>query len=654
MRKYQILYKALSLRRLVMLNVVIAVVTLLSVLSSRVFATNGGAVTTADKTYTFDYKTHIPWVGANNSLFRASFNIPSPGTSTIDGDRYQGSLTFTKLPNNDYRLVNVIPYMDAPTFNITNSGGATAATGSYKWDESLQAWALPNPLTDNTGSSIDTSQAVNGSAGIKIYMTGASTGFMPLSTLTEDYTSLETRPVFLLGDVAGLAPNVVQNISFNLYQERAYNGDPNKWHAFNFNVPALVQYEYDGQVSGTNPEDQVDLVPGDMVHFESDVNLASPQKIAVDMIWQSSKDKGLTFNDIPETLTNSESNKNVTKSLDFVSDLADEGSLYRLKIIPVGSKNTDPIYTEPAVLTFKSESLTFKINYVLNGGTNHTANPLTYNYGQGISHFEAPQREDYTFIGWTDKDGNSITHIPADAQGEKTLHANWVEDKHPISYFLNGGENHEKNPTFYVYGRGIDSFEKATRVGYSFVEWIDEAGNPVTNIASDTQGEKKLYAKWQANTYKINYVLKGGENSEKNPDSYIYGQGISRFEKATRQGYTFMGWTNQEGKNIENISPDDQGDKTLYASWEKIAVVSTENKVSNSSDNSGGNGSENSQGNSSDSIQYPSKSESLRAAQEKSKLPQTGEAEKTNFYLLSSIAFIASFLLIARKKLFRK
>lgn len=120
MKKYQILHKVLSLRRLMMLSVTLILFILLNIIPVGVLATNGGLVTTADKTYAFDYKTHIPWVGAANSLFKASFNIPSPGTSTIDGDRYQETLTFTKLPNSDYRLVKVIPYMDSPTFTITN------------------------------------------------------------------------------------------------------------------------------------------------------------------------------------------------------------------------------------------------------------------------------------------------------------------------------------------------------------------------------------------------------------------------------------------------------------------------------------------------------------------------------------------------------
>lgn len=586
MKKYQMLHKALSLRRIMVLSAMLTLFALLNILPMRVLAANSGAVTTADKTYAFDYKTHIPWVGAANSLFKASFNIPSPGTSTIDGDRYQGTLTFTKLPNSDYRLVKVIPYMDSPTFTITNSGGSTAAAGSYNWNEALQAWTLPNPLIDNTATSVDTSQALNGSVGIKIYMAGPYTSFMPLSTLKNDLTLDETRPVFLVGDVAALTPNLTQNIPFTLYQERAYDGDPNKWHAFNFNVPALVQYEYDGQVTGTNPDDQLDLIPGDLAHFESEVNLSSPQKITVDMIWQVSKDKGLSFNDISESLTNSTGDKTIRKTLDFTSDISNEGSLYRLKITPLDSINNEPIYTEPAVLTFKSESLSFNIAYVLNGGTNHPANPLTYSYGQGISRFEAPQREGYTFTGWTDGDGNSITNIPTDAQGDKTLHANW-----------------------------------------------------------------------KANTYKINYVLNGGENSRQNPDSYIYGRGVSHFEQATKQGYTFTGWTDQKGKKIEAISAQEQGDKVLYASWEKVPVVSNENEEPKNEEVAKKQEDTNASikiEKSAASLSTKKTQDTTRSLESRKKLPLTGENAKPYLYVLGVSILVALSLLGVKKYLIKR
>lgn len=586
MKKYQILHKVLSLRRLMMLSVTLILFILLNIIPVRVLATNGGLVTTADKTYAFDYKTHIPWVGAANSLFKASFNIPSPGTSTIDGDRYQGTLTFTKLPNSDYRLVKVIPYMDSPTFTITNSGGSTAATGSYNWNEALQAWTLPNPLIDNTATNVDTSQALNGSEGIKIYMAGPYTSFMPLSMLKNDPTLLETRPVFLVGDVAALAPNLAQNIPFTLYQERAYDGDPNKWHAFNFNVPALVQYEYDGQVTGTNPNDQLDLIPGELAHFESEVNLSSAQRITVDMIWQVSTDKGLSFNDISESLTNSAGDKTIRKTFDFTSDISNEGNLYRLKITPLDSINNEPIYTEPAVLTFKSESLSFNIAYVLNGGTNHPANPLTYSYGQGISRFEAPQREGYTFTGWTDGDGNSITNIPTDAQGDKTLHANW-----------------------------------------------------------------------KTNTYKINYVLNGGENSQQNPDSYIYGRGVNHFEQATKQGYTFTGWTDQKGKKIEGISAQEQGDKILYASWVKVPVASNENEEPKNEEVA--KKQEDTNANikiekSTASLSTKKTQDTTRSLGSRKKLPLTGENAKPYLYVLGGSILVALSLLGVKKYLTKR
>ena len=76
MKKYQILHKVLSLRRLMMLSVTLILLILLNIIPVQVLATNGGVVTTADKTYAFDYKTHIPWVGAATNLFKASFNIP--------------------------------------------------------------------------------------------------------------------------------------------------------------------------------------------------------------------------------------------------------------------------------------------------------------------------------------------------------------------------------------------------------------------------------------------------------------------------------------------------------------------------------------------------------------------------------------------------
>lgn len=52
----------------------------------------------------------------------------------------------------------------------------------------------------------------------------------------------------------------------------------------------------------------------------------------------------------------------------------------------------------------------YTITYNLNGGTNNSLNPSTYNVLYGIS-LKAPTRAGYTFAGWYDENGNKVTGI---------------------------------------------------------------------------------------------------------------------------------------------------------------------------------------------------------------------------------------------------
>ena len=52
----------------------------------------------------------------------------------------------------------------------------------------------------------------------------------------------------------------------------------------------------------------------------------------------------------------------------------------------------------------------YSITYNLNGGTNNSSNPSTYNVLYGVS-LKAPTRAGYTFAGWYDENGNKITGI---------------------------------------------------------------------------------------------------------------------------------------------------------------------------------------------------------------------------------------------------
>ncbi|MDR3263429.1 MAG: InlB B-repeat-containing protein [Clostridiales bacterium] len=71
----------------------------------------------------------------------------------------------------------------------------------------------------------------------------------------------------------------------------------------------------------------------------------------------------------------------------------------------------------------------YSIFYILDGGINHSDNPLTYTYYDSDIEIKKPSKSGYTFLGWTG-DGISLTLpyvITSGSKGILTLTANWAE-----------------------------------------------------------------------------------------------------------------------------------------------------------------------------------------------------------------------------------
>ena len=232
---------------------------------------------------------------------------------------------------------------------------------------------------------------------------------------------------------------------------------------------------------------------------------------------------------------------------------------------------------------------TYQITYVLNGGTNNSQNPSSYTVGTGVAGFRDASKEGYTFEGWfADEDfDNEITSISTTQTGDVTLYAKFVEipkEVYKITYVLDGGSNSSKNPDSYTVGTGVRSLEDASKEGYDFDGWYSDAGftDEVTGISRKQTGDVTLYAKFtkkakeddsgegEANgPYNITYVLNGGTNSKDNPDSYEYGVGVSKFDRADKRGHKFAGWYLDEDftKRIKKVKKKQRGDLTLYAKF---------------------------------------------------------------------------------------
>ena len=80
-------------------------------------------------------------------------------------------------------------------------------------------------------------------------------------------------------------------------------------------------------------------------------------------------------------------------------------------------------YTSSMKLIAYWTIINYRINYILNGGTNNPSNPLLYTIKDNIT-FAAPTKTGYTFLGWFSNDA-IITEIPVGSTGEVNIEAKW-------------------------------------------------------------------------------------------------------------------------------------------------------------------------------------------------------------------------------------
>lgn len=218
----------------------------------------------------------------------------------------------------------------------------------------------------------------------------------------------------------------------------------------------------------------------------------------------------------------------------------------------------------------------YEIDYQLNGGTNSALNPANYRYGTGVEKLENAVKEHYQFEGWYDNaqfNGEKVSGIGAQESGKKTLYAKFVPVKYQITYITDGTVS-GNNPTEYDIETQIEEFAPSVKEHYTFNGWYaDEAKTQkVVSIAKGESGDKKLYAKFTADTYKIRYELYGGTNDASNPTGYSYGVGVSQLKAASRPGYVFAGWYRNAsftGERVTAITARECSDIVLYAKYEE-------------------------------------------------------------------------------------
>ncbi len=153
-----------------------------------------------------------------------------------------------------------------------------------------------------------------------------------------------------------------------------------------------------------------------------------------------------------------------------------------------------------------------------------------------------------------------------------------------ITYVLGkNAVNALSNPSYYEAGVGV-VFADASRNGYTFAGWYTDPlyQKRVVNIPTSKAGNVRVYAKWIANTYQIEFSRSTYDATGQMSNVKATYDKTVRLPRNTftRKGYVFAGWsTSLKGdvvfKNrasVKNLAVKNGATVKLYAQWTKVIV----------------------------------------------------------------------------------
>ena len=163
---------------------------------------------------------------------------------------------------------------------------------------------------------------------------------------------------------------------------------------------------------------------------------------------------------------------------------------------------------------------TYKLTYVVDGQTYKT---YDVEYGATITPDSAPEKEGYTFSGWSEIPATMPAH-------DVTVTGTFSINTYKLTYVLDG----QTYKTYDVeYGAAITPEEELTKEGYTFSGWSEI---PETMPAHDVI----ITGTFTVNRYKLTYMVDGEEYKSYEVE---FGTTITPEPAPEKEGYTFSGWS---------------------------------------------------------------------------------------------------------------
>ena len=176
------------------------------------------------------------------------------------------------------------------------------------------------------------------------------------------------------------------------------------------------------------------------------------------------------------------------------------------------------------VVNGKCESVTtyYTITYIIDG---EIVSLVEYASGDTVTHFEAPEKEGYTFNGWD----NEPTVMPAQ---NVEVTGSYTANIYKLTYKVDGEVVSEENIAF---GTEIIALENPVKEGYTFSGWGEI---PATMPANDVE----INGSFTINSYKLIYTIDGEAIAE---FVYEFGAIVPDYKAPEKEGFAFNGWDNE-------------------------------------------------------------------------------------------------------------
>lgn len=210
---------------------------------------------------------------------------------------------------------------------------------------------------------------------------------------------------------------------------------------------------------------------------------------------------------------------------------------------------------------------TFTITFDPNGGT-EIANIEVEN-GEIVKLPEAPKKDGYTFVGWTNEKGKVVTNGTKVTKNLK-LRAEWVKnDAKTVSIQFDTVGGNEISNIVIEQGKVILLPIEPVKDGYIFVGWVNQNGNLITENMEITANIilKALWIAKDAETKTITFNTDGGNAI----GSIIVEKGkvILLPINPVKTGYVFAGWVDQNGNTVtkDTVISENMTIKALWKSY---------------------------------------------------------------------------------------